>query len=298
MVIFRQAPCALLLIGAMVWGQVPSGLPRFEVASVKPSSGDFVPSGPGKYSRATITEDRVTLSGIPLKQMIQMAFDVKPFQVVGPAWMETTNFDVLATIPADTGKERVPEMLQTFLAERFGLVVHRRASDQPVFGLMVSKSGLKLRESDTSGAVIEGNGHVELAHGDRQFSGMAISSDTPFGPMKMSMDNGILHYEYPQMTMAGLAQFLTGGVMLLGLPVVDMTGLTGHYQVLLDISGADMLAGSRAPVPAGGDDSALTDPPGRSVFSSIEKLGLRLEKTKAPIEEIVIDRVAKVPTGN
>ncbi len=75
------------------------------------------------------------------------------------------------------------------------------------------------------------------------------------------------------------------------LPVLDMTGLTGVYNFKFDYvpqrRGADPKA-----------DSAL-DNPGPTLEQVIdEKLGLRLENRKAPIEILIVDHAEKVPTEN
>jgi len=303
----ERATVSLLAVG--VWmiaetasGQVAPNAPRFEAASVKPSAGNPVPNGPGKYSMATITDSRVSLLARSLEQLVEMAYAVKPYQVVGPAWMAFAKFDVVATVPPGAGKDRVPVMLQTLLAERFRLAVHHSTIDQPVYALMVSKAGLKLKASDPSVTFGEDSGHAVLASGSRGFSGAIVTTDTPFGPSKYSMQNGVLHYEYSQMTLAGLAQFLNAGRGLLDLPVVDMTGIAGQYQVTLDISSDDM----RVQIPSAPRDdpsapdvaAAPSDPADRSVFESVRKLGLRLERTRAPMDQLVIDHAEKVPTEN
>ncbi len=115
--------------------------------------------------------------------------------------------------------------------------------------------------------------------------------------------------------MAGLADMLTmlthiagGG----GRQVVDMTDLKGNYQVALDISLAEVMATAQAahreagnlpmpPAGGGGEDvspaAAASEPSGgSSVFASVQKLGLKLEKRKAAVEQFVIDHVEKTPT--
>jgi uncharacterized protein (TIGR03435 family) len=63
--------------------------------------------------------------------------------------------------------------------------------------------------------------------------------------------------------------------------VIDKTGLTGRYDFTLEYAGLN-------------DDSA-----GPGIFSAVEKqLGLKLDKSKAPLDIIVIDRINKVPTEN
>jgi uncharacterized protein (TIGR03435 family) len=68
--------------------------------------------------------------------------------------------------------------------------------------------------------------------------------------------------------------------------VLDMTGLIGLYQISLDISLPDMAA------------SPNGDPTGASIFAGVEKLGLKLESRKAPIDQLVIDHLEKDPTAN
>ena len=96
-----------------------------------------------------------------------------------------------------------------------------------------------------------------------------------------------------------------------GRQVVDMTGLKGNYQVAVDLSIADLIANARAqgmdiPAPprqtgATSDSSAIptaSDPGGATIYTSVEALGLKLENRKAPVEQIVIDRIEKTPTEN
>jgi uncharacterized protein (TIGR03435 family) len=57
----------------------------------------------------------------------------------------TERFDVVATLPAGATPAQVPEMLQSLLAERFGLKIHKEKKGFPVYALVVGKSPLKLR---------------------------------------------------------------------------------------------------------------------------------------------------------
>jgi uncharacterized protein (TIGR03435 family) len=87
-------------------------------------------------------------------------------------------------------------------------------------------------------------------------------------------------------------------------PVVDMTALKGHYDFALELSPEDFGAmGIRAAIAAG-----VALPPqalqaaeaasGDSLFNAVEKLGLKLESRKAPVEVLVIDHAEKTPTEN
>ena len=87
-------------------------------------------------------------------------------------------------------------------------------------------------------------------------------------------------------------------------PVVDMTNLKGKYDFVLEFSPEDFRAmGIRAAIAAG-----VAPPPqaiqlaeaasGDSLSIALEKLGLKLESHKAPIEALVIDHCEKAPTEN
>jgi uncharacterized protein (TIGR03435 family) len=96
---------------------------------------------------------------------------------------------------------------------------------------------------------------------------------------------------------SGLAELLTS---ILGKPVIDRSGLTGDYQITLDIPQSDLQNVARA-LGLGGPASATgipTDPGGSSMFQAIEQYGLRLDSRKEEIETLVIDHIDKLPTAN
>jgi uncharacterized protein (TIGR03435 family) len=68
---------------------------------------------------------------------------------------------------------------------------------------------------------------------------------------------------------------------------------------------ADILAVARARginIPAApnapGAAGAASEPGGSSIFDAVQKLGLKLEARKVPVEMIVIDKIEKTPTEN
>jgi uncharacterized protein (TIGR03435 family) len=97
-------------------------------------------------------------------------------------------------------------------------------------------------------------------------------------------------------------------------PVLDMTGLTGTYDISLefapDSSGmqSKMAAMGMAPPPGaagdgggstGGTAGGATEAPVATIFSALpEQLGLRLEARKGPVDSIIVDSVQKTPTEN
>jgi uncharacterized protein (TIGR03435 family) len=54
-------------------------------------------------------------------------------------------FDVNAKLPAGSTPEKIPEMLQTLLEERFQIKLHREKKELPVYALLVGKPPLKLQ---------------------------------------------------------------------------------------------------------------------------------------------------------
>jgi uncharacterized protein (TIGR03435 family) len=169
----------------------------------------------------------------------------------------------------------------------------------PAYALLVASGGPKLKVAEADAAIPgqpngkNGSSARITGSGDNKTISGAVRGG-PFGDFKLTSANGVLHFQFATMNMKGLSQYLSQG--LVGLPVVDMTNLNGAYEVQLDISNADMLA-ANSPPPATADGSA-SDPSGGSVAASLQKLGLKLEKRKAPIERLIIDHAEKTPTEN
>jgi uncharacterized protein (TIGR03435 family) len=87
-------------------------------------------------------------------------------------------------------------------------------------------------------------------------------------------------------------------------PVVDMTGLTGTYDISLTFSPEDyqamlirsaIYAGVTLPPQA---LRALEGVSGDTLFAALQTVGLKLESRKAPLEVLVVDSVSKTPTEN
>jgi uncharacterized protein (TIGR03435 family) len=88
-----------------------------------------------------------------MKYLLMAAYDVKVFQVAGPAWLDTERFEIDATMAPGTTKEQFRVMLQNLLAERFKLVVHQETTELPMYALVVDKNGPKMKESAAAPAV-------------------------------------------------------------------------------------------------------------------------------------------------
>jgi uncharacterized protein (TIGR03435 family) len=218
-------------------------------------------------------------------------------------------------------------MLKALLRDRFKLEAHMETSEHPVYALVVAKGGEKLKDSPARPAIDEdaelkpGEQKVDLPDGPARMSRALDAPKNLQGAMRLDMGTrGVFvqgideqsqtaRIDGKGVTMGGFADMLTQVLQMsggAGRPVVDQTGLTGHYEVALNLSMADLAAatgrampGTDAPPDSGVAEAS--DPGGgggTSVFASVEKLGLKLEPGKAPIAQLVVDRAEKIPAAN
>jgi uncharacterized protein (TIGR03435 family) len=306
---------------------------EFDVATVKPAAPpDFqrmaADMQAGKMPRIGPHVDaaRAEYNYMSLKELIVMAYGVKAYQVEGPSWLGDARFDIEATIPEGATKDDAPAMLQKLLAERFKLVVHRDKAEHKVLALVVGKNGPKLQESTTTSKDIDPNaplqpGETKLETVDgpirmlRKPDGTMTMNMGKRGTMTMRFDMSTqsMHLESSMVTMDGFADMLTNMMQMGGSggpQVVNMTGLKGNYEVAVDISlsalmslarsqGADIpgAPGGRGGTQANAPANAASDPQGgQSVYSSVDKLGLKLEERKATVERLIVDHAEKTPT--
>jgi uncharacterized protein (TIGR03435 family) len=300
---------SIVILGIMLAPLASGQSPAFEVASVKTAVPPgrqpmfcIVPCSPGE--RLTIAGDRVEIRFMSLYNLIVTAYRIKPYQLSGPDWMRAQRFDIEAKIPGGVSKDRLPEMLQALLAERFKLAIHRDNKEQPVYALVVGKNGSKLQEStaDADAPVPETPGSRELYTGQGEArmlpTGGFVVTRGPFGPMRGGRGaNGGMKIEFLKLTMPGLAEVLAPHE---DRPVIDMTNLKGTYYFGWEDQPPPGGGGGRrsGPPESGPDAGPRPDPLGESLTTAMEKAGLRLEKSKAPVETIVVDHLEKTATEN
>ena len=83
----------------------------------------------------------------------------------------------------------------------------------------------------------------------------------------------------------------------LGSPVLDTTGLTGRYDILLDYPAGITVRDSDSAQAVPNDTLAPDLPP--SLLAAVrEQLGLNLVKVAVPFEILVVDHVDATPTAN
>lgn len=325
----------LLLAAGAVFAQAPAASPAFEVASIKPAPPlDPAKIMSGQlHVGMSIDGARVDIGFFSLADLIRTAYKIKPHQLQGPDWMKEQRWDIVAKMPEGATKEQVPEMLQGLLADRFKLTIQRSTADQSIFALVVAKGGPKLKESDpdpapppaaagpdaqpaeskppAKGEMVVGRGENQMRITPNAGGRGATVSNAKFGQMKMSPgENGSMIMEFSKMKIADLADMLTPFV---DHPVVDQTELKGNYKIGLELTMDDMMRVARAsgmggmgmmgPAGGSGADAArnpadVASNPTGSIFTAVQKLGLKLESRKAPVETIVVVHLEKTPTEN
>jgi uncharacterized protein (TIGR03435 family) len=280
-----------------------SQTPAFEVASVKqsePITPALVQAGRVQIG-VTIDAMNVRISKFSLYDLIRLAYQLNNGQELsGPSWMIQERYDIQAKLPEGAKRGQVPAMLQTLLAERFGLRIHRDNREANVYVLVPAKGGPRLKQSaadDTAPAGPEGQLRGGIAVGP----GGTTASTAPGGNSQTTPGpGGNLHIVSKKMTLKAFADMIN---RYTDRQVRDMTGIEGAYDFEIDVSGEDVRNAARShgmfvPPPAGAAAEAASDPSGVSLAASLEKLGLKLESRKAPVEMVVVDKVEKVPTEN
>jgi uncharacterized protein (TIGR03435 family) len=321
----QTAAVSQAAIGTNVTAQVATGNLTFDVASVRPSPApDQATMLAGliagrRPNWVRVDGTRATFNYESLNDLIAYAYKLRSYEISGPEWLVTDRFDIAARLPDGATKDDVPEMLQALLKERFNLTTHSELTDQPVLALVVGKGGPKLKEAAATPEATDEN--TPLKSGETKM-------DTPSGPIRLmknadgsttynmgargtftlKFDSSTLsmHMEASSISMKGFAimmNTLGGGE---GRQIVDMTGLTGNYQATADFSLMDLTSslsaqGIEIPRRPGGGSSGTeaTDPEGgATVSAALEKLGLKLEKSRAKVDRLVVDHVEKSPTEN
>jgi len=144
----------VMAVAAVLSAQTPS----FEAASIKPTR---VVDGP---SSSRMTTGQMNMENVSLRKMTLMAYgipDDRVYALVGPNWLDTERFDVVARYPGDTPADRVRGMLQNMLAERFKLALHKETRQLPEYVLTVAKGGPKMQPAEPGQASTNGRpGHL------------------------------------------------------------------------------------------------------------------------------------------
>lgn len=230
---------------------------RFEVASVK-----LTPQPYGKFEMHT-DPGRIAWS-VPVRTLIELAYDVKSYQVEGNAEALAVRCDITATLPKEANRSQLPLMFQSLLRERFGLSFHRDRKTMPVYELVASGDNSKLHRAQEQASQVA----MKPVRGGRELTGRA-----------------------------GMTELASHLSHWLDHPLVDKTGIEGVYDFDLKWSGFEYE--SATPAPGFDGIAASYDLDHASIFSELrDKLGLKVRGGKGPVEVLIVDRLERVPTDN
>ena len=306
----------VLLAANVGVAQTTPGRLSFEVASIKAVDLISMKTGGGAFNIRIGTQiegDRVDMNMVSLPDIICQAYGLKSYQVTGPDLSSRDRYEIHAKMPAGTTKDQVPEMLQSLLTDRFQFTFHREKKDHQVYVLSVGKNGSKLKEVEPDPPPAAGGDGAPARSFSTDKGGITTASggqpgtvtfSTQSGSAKMPDGGRAMHVDR-KMTMPALCDFLS---RYMDRPVVDMTGMSALYQVVMDIPTDDLLkmarqnSGNMVVIgnPEGGAarDSAAEPADNSALVGGLQQMGLKLEARKAPMDFLVVDHAAKTPTGN
>ena len=262
----KRAIVEIFLMSCANWlafGQSSQTAPRFEIADIHVSAGTS-----NRFFRTPpVRGGRYELKNASMLDLIRTAYDFDADKIIGgPSWLEMDQFDVLAKVPADAKPETLKPMLQSLLADRFKLVVHKDARPFPAYALTIGKKP-QLKEAD----------------GTEETGCRRQPAPEPPGP------GTTVQYSCRNMTMTAFAEGLRrmAGASLEPNPVLDETGLKGKWNFDLRFS----------PQPNGLGTAKAGD---QITFSGAidQQLGLKLEERQVPMPVIVVDSVNQKPSEN
>lgn len=296
----------------------------FDVASVRPAPApDMATMIAGlqagrRPNWVRVDGTRATFNYESLNDLIAYAYKLKAYEISGPEWLVTDRFDIAARLPDGATKDDVPEMLRALLKDRFNLETHNELTDQPVLALVAAKGGAKLQLATASAEVLDetaplkpGELMQDTPDGRVLLRRTADGSSTYVGrwgsfSLKFDGESSSMHMKADCIDMKGFAMMMNTLGAGQGRQIVDMTGLTGKYQAAVDFSLMDLMSSlsaqgiviPRGPGGGGGSGEASDPEGGATVAAALAKLGLKLEKSRAKVQRLVVDQVEKSPTEN
>jgi uncharacterized protein (TIGR03435 family) len=206
------------------------------------------------------------------------------YQIIGaPEWMRTDRFSVEARAESESRQvpvEEMREMVQSLLEDRFQLRVHQEIRQLPVYELVVSKGGLRMKPSEDQTPPALPQRGERGQRGQRGQRGAAQVRGRTYVDIQ-PISSGF------QATMTGTGVSIPVLINRIqegfDRPVVDKTHLEGLFDMKLQFT-----------VPAGPDG----DPTEADIFAALltsiqEQLGLKLESSKGPNSVLVVDAVQK-----
>jgi uncharacterized protein (TIGR03435 family) len=268
-------------LAAALYGQTPDrATPALDVVSIRINKkADATPSTRFRPDGA------FTMTKVMVTSLLSVAFgDVRGDMVGLPRWAFTDTFDVSTSVVQGRRTATVDDrrnMMRALLIDRFKLKWHLGTREVPAYDLVFARSDRRL------GPGLKKVGHdCDAILAQRRAAAQAVIAAGQTPPQcRMREAGNRVEGEVPVSTLP---------VVLRGLaarPVVDKTGLTGSYFLVLVASSAEL--GTRSD--ASGSSTPGTVP---SIFVAVEEqLGLKLVSSRAQLPALFIDSLER-PTEN
>jgi uncharacterized protein (TIGR03435 family) len=242
----------------------PKADPSFDVATIKPSDPNRPGWGLGRDQEGIFHTQNTTVA-----DLARYPFTAHLKQLIGlPAWAETEKFDVLGKpdLPGFSTTPQMRTMVRKLLVERFSLAYHKEKKEIPVYAVTVAKGEPKIQPET------------------QPLPGPAFGGAPQRG------------FQGRSATMAEFASIMQSQFM--DLPVVDQTGLSDtRYTFILKFTPDPTMHGFGGTFDAQTPAPAADDAPPDLFSAMVQQLGLRLQKAKAAVDVIVIDKIEK-PSAN
>jgi uncharacterized protein (TIGR03435 family) len=234
----------------------------FTVASIQPNK-----SSDDRFMLRPMPGGGLSATGVTLKMLMGFAYGVFAYQISGgPAWIGTERWDIEAKTDGVQGQlplAQTSALLRALIEDRFQLKFRRERKEMPVYALVVTKNGPKLKPNPDDPAKAKPSAMFGRGSGTFTNSSMAVLA-------------------------ARLSQQL-------GRPVIDGTDLKGGYDFTLEWTPAPGEGSAESiGLPPRADPPSPGESNGPSIFTALQdQLGLKLEPQKGPVDMIIIDHVER-----
>jgi uncharacterized protein (TIGR03435 family) len=289
---------------------------------------DGEPCGSTGSSFLQFDPTRVAINDMTLYGLVAWAYELpcRPWNgshllAGGPGWVRSDGYDIEARFrdgpPAYTATQitqgdrvitrqtmgpRFRTLLQSLLADRFGLVLRRERRDVPVYALTVAPGGARVtpwKEGDpatgTEYMLWRARNGTLLSEEELSVSGLTAAQALDIYNRSPGELEAMVFRAYRNAGIRAIYTLADAKVPVSSLAtLIDRTFANENWRPVIDRTGITtpityVIRYDRNPAP---------DAVGPSIFAALEKdLGLRLTPTTAPMEVFVIERVER-PSPN
>jgi uncharacterized protein (TIGR03435 family) len=239
-----------------------------------------------KRRRGCAAPGAADTTNVPMRVLLGFAYNLQDSRVIGgPDWLGTIRFDVAAKAEGSPPADQIRLMVQSMLADRLKLAVHREKRETQVYEMTAAKSGLKLEPAAA--------GSCQILDRDHPPAPPAAGTPPPRYCGNMGLGPGEINgWGVP------MARFADALSAMLGRTVVDKTNATGSYNIIFRFTPDQATMPNMAAPGRPGDSPAAPESVSPNIFTALqEQLGLKVDSAKGEVEMMVIDHVER-PSEN